>query len=326
MPLLPPDDTSLTRAAEQLNNGGLVAFPTETVYGLGGDATNPTAVAAIFEAKARPTFNPLIVHVKDLSAAEALGVFDATARTIARTFWPGPLSIVVPRQKNGAVCDLACAGGDTVALRVPAHPVAQALLEKADLPLAAPSANPSGRLSPTTAQHVAEGFPGSDILIVDGGPCPLGLESTVVACTADGAVRLLRNGAVSREDLARHVGNIDDATEPDGDTLPSPGMLARHYAPRIPLRLDAQTVEPDEALLAFGPNGPAGATMTLNLSTTGDLKEAAANLFAMLHELEQSGARRIAAMPVPEGGLGRAINDRLRRGAAASVCQTGDLA
>ena len=319
MPLLPPDDTGLTRAAERLNNGGLVAFPTETVYGLGGDATNPTAVAAIFEAKARPTFNPLIVHVKDLSAAEALGVFDDAARSVAETFWPGPLSIVVPRQVNGAVCDLACAGGETVALRVPAHPVAQALLERVGLPLAAPSANPSGRLSPTTAQHVADGFPELDILIVDGGPCPLGLESTVVACTGDARLRLLRNGAVSREELAESAGAVDDATEPDGDNVPSPGMLARHYAPRVPLRLDACTVEPDEALLAFGPIVPAGAATTRNLSATSDLKEAAANLFAMLHELEQSGARRIAAMPVPEDGLGRAINDRLRRGAAGSV-------
>ncbi|MEM7122604.1 MAG: L-threonylcarbamoyladenylate synthase [Pseudomonadota bacterium] len=326
MPLLPPDETGLARAADHLHDGGLVAFPTETVYGLGGDATSPTAVAAIFEAKARPTFNPLIVHVRDLAAAEVLGTFDAAARSVAESFWPGPLSIVVPRQVNGAVCDLACAGGETVALRVPAHPVAQSLLKKTGLPLAAPSANPSGRLSPTTAQHVAEGFPGSDIVIVNGGPCPIGLESTVVACTGDGSLRLLRNGAVSREELAERAGAVDDETEPQGDNLPSPGMLARHYAPRIPLRLHADTAEPDEALLAFGPDVPAGAATTRNLSATGDLKEAAANLFAMLHELEQSSARCIAVMSVPEDGLGRAINDRLRRGAAASVCPTDDLA
>ncbi len=325
MPILPPDETSLARAAEHLQGGGLVAFPTETVYGLGGDATNPKAVAAIFEAKARPTFNPLIVHVKDLAAAEDLGTFNAAARAVADAFWPGPLSVVVPR-RSGGVCDLACAGGETVALRVPAHPVAHALLEKAGLPLAAPSANPSGRLSPTTAQHVADGLPQTDLLIIDGGPCTLGLESTVVACTDDQTIRLLRNGAVSCEDLAARFGDIVDATQPDSDHVPSPGMLARHYAPRVPLRLDAHTVDADEALLAFGPNPLSGAVTTLNLSASGDLKEAAANLFAMLHALEHSGARRIAAMRVPNHGLGRAINDRLQRGAAGSVCRADDLA
>ena len=326
MPLLPPDEANLERAADQLRSGGLVAFPTETVYGLGGDATNPSAVAAIFEAKARPAFNPLIVHVKNLAAAEALGVFDGAARRIAEAFWPGPLSIVVSRQADGAVCDLACAGGQTVALRVPAHPVARALLSKADLPVAAPSANPSGHLSPTAAQHVADGFAVAEMLILDGGPCELGLESTVVACIEDRPVRLLRHGAVSREDLTAQVGPVEDATEPDGDNVPSPGMLARHYAPRVPLRLDVRAVEPHEALLAFGADVPSGAATTLNLSPSGDLTEAAANLFTMLRELEQSGVQCIAAMPIPDRGLGRAINDRLRRGAAGSVCRADDLA
>lgn len=319
MRIAPPDKDRLAEAAERLRGGGLVAFPTETVYGLGGDASNPGAVAAIFEVKARPAFNPLIVHVTDLDAAKAFGRFNEHANTLADEFWPGPLSIVVPRSPDGAVCDLACAGSPTIALRSPAHPVAQALLNETGLPLAAPSANPSGYLSPTTAQHVAEAFADKDMLILDGGPCPIGLESTVVDCSQDGSVHLLRSGGVTLGDLRNAVGEIEVTSHAADGQPRSPGMLARHYAPRLGLRLNADSVENDEALLAFGPVPPQGAMMTLNLSSSGDLLAAAANLFAMLHVLEQSGARRIAVMPIPESGLGRAINDRLRRGAAGTA-------
>lgn len=320
MRLVPADQGAMREAAAHLRSGGLVAFPTETVYGLGGDATNAQAVAAIFELKARPSFNPLIVHVAEAADAERHGVFDKRTRALARAFWPGPLSIVVQRSAACEICDLASAGLDTVALRVPAHPVAHALLRETGRPLAAPSANPSGALSPTTAEHVARAFADRDLLILDGGPCAIGVESTVVDCSGDGEAVLLRAGGIALDDLAGTIGAVEDGTAPDDGRPRSPGQLARHYAPRLPLRLDAHAVADDEALLAFGPTPLAGARTTLNLSSSGDLKEAAANLFAMLHELERSPAARIAVMPIPDKGLGRAINDRLRRGAQGSAC------
>jgi len=320
MRLLAADEAAIAEAAARLRSGKLVAFPTETVYGLGADATNARAVAQIFDWKARPSFNPLIVHVCDLADAERHGVFDDRARRPAHAFWPGPLSIVVQRREDCAVCDLASAGGKTIALRAPAHPVARTLLQKTGRPLAAPSANPSGQLSPTTAQHVAQAFGGRDLLILDGGPSAVGLESTVVDCSAAGTVVLLRAGGLPEDDLRRVIGDIEDGTVAMPGRPRSPGQLTRHYAPKLPLRLDARDVGQDEALLAFGPAPPAGARAVRNLSAGGDLTEAAANLFAMLHELEASGASRIAVMPIPETGLGRAINDRLRRGAEGSAC------
>jgi len=304
-------------AARLILQGRLVALPTETVYGLAGDAANDAAVAAIFAAKDRPQFNPLIVHVPGGAAADRLGILDARAVGLIRRFWPGPLTIVAPRRPRAPLSLLVSAGLDTVALRAPAHPVAQALLRFCGRPLAAPSANRSGRVSPTTAAHVAESLGGAVDLILDAGPCRIGLESTVVDLTGP-AARLLRPGAITLEELEAELGSVEIPAEVGGaDARPAaPGQLPSHYAPRLPLRLEATSVAADEALLAFGPTPPAGALVTLNLSPRGDLTEAAAHLFAHLHALDRSGARAIAAMPVPEHGLGRAINDRLRRAAA----------
>jgi L-threonylcarbamoyladenylate synthase len=304
---------ALAEAARLIAAGKLVAIPTETVYGLAADAGNDGAVAAIFAAKERPQFNPLIVHVPGAAAADRLGrLSEAAARLIAR-FWPGPLTIVVPRRPRARLSLLVSAGLETVALRSPAHPVAQALLRLSGRPLAAPSANRSGRISPTSAEHVAESVGGSVDLILDAGPCAVGIESTVVDLCRE-RPRLLRPGAVTLEQLRAELGEIEiggDEARPS-----SPGQRASHYAPERPLRLDATEVGPDEALLAFGPAPLEGALVTRNLSPSGDLIEAAAHLFAYLRELDRSGARAIAAMPVPEEGLGRAINDRLRRAAA----------
>jgi L-threonylcarbamoyladenylate synthase len=306
---------TITRAAALLRAGSLVAFPTETVYGLGGDATNGRAVAAIFAAKGRPRFNPLIVHVRGLIAAEAIAHFDARARDVARRFWPGPLTLVLPRRETSGVALLACAGLDTVALRVPAHPVAQALLREAGRPLAAPSANRSGRVSPTEAAHVAAELGGRVALILDGGACAVGLESTVLDLSG-ATPALLRPGGTTLEAIAALLGPI--SAEADDPNAPrAPGQLASHYAPRLPLRMAATEARPGEALLAFGPHVPPGFAAMLNLSPRGDLSEAAANLFAMLRRLDRPEFSGIAAMPVPEAGLGRAINDRLRRAAAA---------
>jgi L-threonylcarbamoyladenylate synthase len=303
---------AIARAAALLRAGRLVAFPTETVYGLGGDATNDHAVAAIFAAKARPRFNPLIVHVRDLAEAEALAVFNMSARRAAAWFWPGPLTLVLPRQSSAGLSLLASAGLDTVAVRVPAHPVAQALLRQADRPIAAPSANRSGRVSPTEAAHVAEDLGNDVALILDDGPTPVGLESTVLDLSGE-APALLRPGAITFEALTELLGPIGCS----GSTLPrSPGMLASHYAPRLPVRLGATEARPGEALLAFRPDAPPGFAEVLWLSRSGDLAEAAANLFAMLRRLDRPSFTGIAVMPIPEHGLGRAINDRLRRAAA----------
>jgi L-threonylcarbamoyladenylate synthase len=311
------DPAAIAEAARILRNGGLVAFPTETVYGLGADARDDAAVARIFAAKDRPRFNPLIVHVRDAAAAAALVAFDARARDVAAAFWPGPLSLVLPRRAEGGLSLLVSAGLDTVAVRVPAHPVAHGLLVAFDGPVAAPSANASGEVSPTTAAHVAASLDGRPDLIIDGGPCAVGLESTVLDLTG-ARPALLRHGAVTREQLAAALGDVEDATRPPEGAAPrSPGQLARHYAPSVPVRLDARDAAPDEALIAFGGDVPAGAAETRNLSPSGDLVEAAANLFAALRALDCAPHRAIAVVPIPDEGLGRAINDRLRRAAEA---------
>ncbi|HEY5598019.1 MAG TPA: L-threonylcarbamoyladenylate synthase, partial [Kiloniellales bacterium] len=311
--VLRPNAAAYKEAAAILRAGGLVAFPTETVYGLGADATNDAAVAAIFEAKGRPRFNPLIVHVRDAAAAAREAVFDARAETLAKAFWPGPLSLVLRRAAESRISLLCSAGLETLAVRVPNHPVGQALLRAAGCPIAAPSANPAGAISPTRAEHVAESLGERVDLILDGGPCPIGVESTVLDISGETPV-LLRPGGVTVEALREVIGLIAsaDAQSPRA----SPGMLASHYAPRLPLRLNADSVRADEALLAFGPKPLTGAAVTENLSRRGDTKEAAAKLFAALRRLDRPDLAGIAAMPIPEDGLGAAINDRLRRAAA----------
>lgn len=313
MPLtetLDATDAGLTRAAELLAMGGLVAFPTETVYGLGGDARDDRAVAQIFEAKGRPRFNPLIVHLPDLAAAEAVAHFDDRARTVAAAFWPGPLTLVLPLRDGAGISPLVTAGLETVALRVPAHPVARALLRAFGGPLAAPSANPSGRVSPTRAAHVLAGLSGRIAGVVDGGPCAVGVESTILGL--DGAPVLLRPGGVPVEALEAALG-VAIPTGGHGERPNAPGQLASHYAPGAAVRLDARAAETGEILVGFGP-----VRGDLTLSATGDLVEAAANLFHILREADLLAGPegRIAFAPVPEQGLGRAINDRLRRAAA----------
>ena len=309
----PATADTIARAAEILRRGGLVAFPTETVYGLGADATSDEAVARIFEAKNRPTFNPLIVHVPGIAEAERLVRFTPLAEKLAAAFWPGPLSLVLERKEGCPVSLLVSAGLDTIAIRVPAQATARALLEAAQIPVAAPSANASGEVSPTLARHVEESLGNAVELIVDDGPCTVGVESTVADCTGDVPV-ILRPGGVTAEEIEAVAGRVRISTgSPDAPA--SPGMLESHYAPAAHLRLEATTVSPDEALLAFGPAPLGGAKAVRNLSASGDLREAAANLFAMLRELDAL-ADAIAVMPVPETGLGRAVNDRLRRAAA----------
>lgn len=304
---------TIARAGELLRAGRLVAFPTETVYGLGADATSDVAVARIFEAKNRPTFNPLIVHVTGIAAAEALVSFDDAARSLAAAFWPGPLSLVLARRPDCPVSLLASAGLDTVAIRVPAQATAQAILDAAGIPVAAPSANAAGRLSPTRAGHVAESLGDAVELIVDDGPCTIGIESTVIACGA-GQPTILRPGGLPAEEIEAVVGPVGVA---GGATKApaSPGMLASHYAPNAAMRLGATSVRDGETLLSFGSHDISGAAAERNLSPSGDLREAAANLFALLRELDALG-NAIAVMPVPDTGLGRAINDRLARAAA----------
>jgi L-threonylcarbamoyladenylate synthase len=305
--LLKPDETGLAAAAALLRQGELVAFPTETVYGLGGDARSDRAVARIFEAKGRPRFNPLIVHVSDVAAAREFGVFDVRAEQLAAAFWPGPLTMVLPLRAAG-LSDLVTADLPSVALRVPAHPAAQALLQAFGGPLAAPSANPSGRVSPTRASHVMEGLAGRIAAVLDGGPCDVGVESTIVGLV--GAASLLRPGGVALEALEAVMGPLVVGVDTAKPT--APGQLASHYAPLAAVRLDALTVGPDEIGLGFG-----AGRFELNLSPGADLVEAAANLFHMLREADRLAAGRgIAVAPVPEVGLGRAINDRLQRAAA----------
>jgi L-threonylcarbamoyladenylate synthase len=313
--LLAADRAAIRAAARTLGAGGLVAFPTETVYGLGADATNGEAVARLYAAKGRPQFNPLIAHVADAKAARRLARFDADAELLAGVFWPGPLTLVLPKAPGCPVCELATAGLDSVAVRVPDHPVALDILRALGKPVVAPSANRSGHVSPTTAQHVLADLEGRIDLIVDGGPASVGVESTIVSCL--GVPALLRPGGVPREIIERALGHpLADAVSGADDAPLAPGMLASHYAPQAPLRLNATTVNAGEALLAFGAAVPKGATKALNLSASGDLVEAAANLFSHLRALDASGARGIAVMPVPNEDLGEAINDRLARAAA----------
>lgn len=303
------DPSARADAAKILRAGGLVAFATETVYGLGADATDETAVARIFAAKGRPRFNPLISHVPDVETAFALGQATAAARTVAEAFWPGPLTLVLRRTEDCPIAWLTSAGLDTVAIRVPGSADARALLAEAGRPVAAPSANRSGRVSPTIAAHVAaEGFEGLD-LILDGGACAVGLESTVLDVSGD-RPRLLRPGSVTREQIEALVGPIELAGH--GDAITAPGMLASHYAPAAPVRLNATTLQDGEVGLDFA--GQLGAAT--DLSASGDPVEAAANLFALLRALDRPGIAAIAVAPVPEAGLGAAINDRLRRAAA----------
>ncbi len=304
---------TIEAAAACLAAGGLVAFPTETVYGLGADARHGEAIARLYAAKGRPRFNPLIAHVADAAAARRLGRFDAAAEKLAAAFWPGPLTLVLPKQSDGGVADLALAGLDSVAVRVPAHPVARALLAAFKGPVVAPSANRSGHVSPTSATHVLTDLRGRIDMVIDAGPCAVGVESTIIGLI--GEPTLLRPGGLPREQIERVLGQ-PLALAPAADDAPlAPGMLSSHYAPKTRLRLNADEPHVGEALLAFGPTPPA-ASITLNLSPRGDLIEAAANLFSHLRALDASGAGGIAVMKVPNEGLGEAINDRLQRAAA----------
>jgi L-threonylcarbamoyladenylate synthase len=318
--LVPAEFLAIADAAACLRNGGLVAFPTETVYGLGADATNGAAVARLYAAKGRPSFNPLIAHVFDLAAAKRLAIFDAAAEKLAAAFWPGPLTLVLKKRADCPVAELATAGLDSIAVRVPHHPVALGILNRLGRPVVAPSANRSGHVSPTAASHVLDDLFGSIDMIVDGGPTPVGVESSIVGCV-DGPV-LLRPGGLPRSQIERVLGAplqdlVDKAFDPDAP--PAPGMLESHYAPRARLRLDADRIQPGEALLAFGtrlPPGTQDAALVLNLSPGSDLVEAAANLFSDLRTLDRADVGTIAVMPIPQDGLGEAINDRLARAAA----------
>jgi L-threonylcarbamoyladenylate synthase len=315
--ILAPDDAGIARAAGLLGEGRLVAFPTETVYGLGADARNGLAVTRIFAAKDRPRFNPLIVHVTDLAAAQRLVDLPAAACRLAAEFWPGPLTLVAPMRADAGIAALVTAGLATLALRVPAHPLARALLAAFGAPVAAPSANPSGQVSPTTAAHVVEALGGRIAAVLDGGACPVGLESTIIGFGGENPV-LLRPGGLAVEAVEAALGR---PLGPDpGEAITAPGQLARHYAPGARLRLNADHPKPGEAWLGFGPAPDSGGItgQALNLSPGGNLAEAAANLFAHLHALDAMlpGGGAIAVAPVPQHGLGRAINDRLARAAA----------
>lgn len=312
--LAPATPENIALAAACLRAGGLVAMPTETVYGLAALATSDTAAASIYAAKGRPSFNPLIAHFEDVEAAAREARLDRWARKLADAFWPGPLTIVAPVAQSCRVSLLARAGLDTLALRVPGHQVARALIAAAGAPLAAPSANRSGRVSPTTAEHVRADLDGLIALVLDAGPCGWGVESTVVACLDDGP-RLLRPGAVSREELEAALGAAIAAAEPDRAPV-APGALASHYAPRALMQLNATAPSPGSAALDFGAQFDATAGPCLDLSPRGDLKEAAANLFAHLRALDATGAPVICVAPIPEHALGAALNDRLRRAAA----------
>ena len=297
--VLPFSDDAIAEAARLVLAGEPVAMPTETVYGLAADATNAEAVARIYEAKGRPSFNPLIVHVPDFAAAERIGEFSNEARALAEAHWPGPLTLVVPLRADAGIASIVTAGLPTIAIRVPQHPAMQNLLRQAGRPLAAPSANASGSISPTRAQHVVKSLRGRIPLVVDAGPTERGLESTIVAATNE-MLRLLRPGPIQVE-----------APPASGDKIEAPGQLQSHYAPSKPLRLNASTAEHDEFLIGFG-----AVTADANLSASADLVEAAARLFDLLHEADASSKRAIAVVPIPDEGLGAAINDRLRRAAA----------
>ena len=315
--ILPAGEAAVTAAARILAEGGLVAFPTETVYGLGADAANPAAIARLYQAKGRPAFNPLIAHVGDIAAARQIARFDDPAMALAEAFWPGPLTLVLPKTPDCTVADLATAGLDTVAIRIPAHPVAREILREFGGAVVAPSANLSGHVSPTTAPHVQTDLAGRIDLIVDGGAVEVGVESTIVGCFDE--PMLLRPGGVPREALEAALGRKLLGAARETGAPRAPGMLASHYAPRAKVRLDIDRVVPGDAVLLFGafePPGLAAAQAVLNLSQSGDLTEAAAHLFGHLRTLDASGAESIAVAPIPEHGLGEAINDRLRRAAA----------
>jgi L-threonylcarbamoyladenylate synthase len=299
--------STVSEAVEALRRGGLVLMPTETVYGLAADAANPAAITSIFEAKGRPRFNPLIAHVTGVGAAERFADFDQRARRLAEAFWPGPLTLVVPITAEAAVCDLARAGLDTVAVRAPDHPQAQVLLQAFGGPVCAPSANRSGRPSPTTLQDAKDETGAAAQAWLDGGPCHVGLESTVVA-VLDGAPRLLRPGGLTREAIEAVIGPLAEA---DDDARRSPGRLVRHYAPEAPIRLNASAAAPGEAFLRFGD----GVDDPLSLSPSGDVREAAQRLFSALRAADRLHPMGIAVAAVPETGLGEAVNDRLRRAA-----------
>lgn len=307
------DDSGIAEAVARWRAGEVVAFPTETVYGLGADARSVAGVAAIFTAKGRPAVNPLIVHVSDLNEAARYVHLDERARLLAARFWPGPLTLVLPRRADAGLADAVTAGLSTLAVRSPAHPVAQRLLAAFAGPIAAPSANLSGTLSPTRGRHVAQSLDGRIPLVLDGGPSEVGLESTIVELTGAHAV-LLRRGVVTRAQLTAVVGDLV-LSEGDSDLPSAPGQLLRHYAPRHPLRLGALTCAPDEAWLGFGPGTPPPCAASLNLSASGDLAEAASRLFSALRELDDEDVVGIAVAPVPEVGVGAAICDRLRRAA-----------
>jgi L-threonylcarbamoyladenylate synthase len=301
----------IARACEALGAGALVGLPTETVYGLAADATNPLAVASIFEAKGRPRFNPLISHLASLEAAKSQGIFSPLAKRLAQAFWPGPLTLVVPRRDDASVCDLACAGLSTIALRVPDHPVSLALLTAFGRPLAAPSANLSGRPSPTTADHVREELGDKVALVLDGGPCAVGLESAVIAVNGDHAT-LLRQGGLTRAQIEAISGPLLLPQKADFSAPASPGMVLRHYAPKAPVVLGRMQADDGTVFIGFGEiGGDAG----FNLSPTGDLAQAAANLFGFLRAADASNPSAIYVAPIPDYGLGEAINDRLRRAA-----------
>ncbi len=306
---------NLLLAAKFLTQGKLVSFPTETVYGLGADATNDAAVASIFEAKQRPSFNPLIIHLSSLEEAEKYVDFDIVSRKLAEAFWPGPFTLVLKKKPDCGLSMLVSAGLDTVAIRVPAHPVAQKLLQEFPYPIAAPSANISGKLSPTRPEHVADAFGGEVTMILEGSSCRDGIESTI-AHVSGSEIRLLRPGSVTKKEIEDLTG-LRVAYFKDAQNPTAPGQLNSHYAPNTPIRLNAATIHSGESLLAFGSIYPKDAKVLLNLSPKGILREAAANLFSMLHELDQIECEAIAVSPIPDRGLGIAINDRLTRAAAA---------
>lgn len=313
--MAPAGPEQIASAAQVLRDGGLVAFPTETVYGLGADATSNEAVAGIYAAKGRPSFNPLIAHVPDLASAQIHGCFNEDAIALARAFWPGPLTLVVPAQPDCKVSLLARAGLDTLALRAPDHPVAQALLRAAAIPVAAPSANRSGCVSPTTAAHVLADLGDRIDMVIDGGACAVGVESTIIACIDDN-VRLLRPGGVSRAAIEAVLGRALSRVDAADHAPLSPGLLASHYAPRARVRLNATHVSGGEAALDFGGRLADHAGLRLDLSPGGDLREAAAHVFAYLRQLDAQNVAAIAVAPIPMAGLGEAINDRLNRAAA----------
>ena len=306
----PASPDVIEKAGRLLAAGRLVAFPTETVYGLGADATSEAAIAALYRAKGRPAKNPVIIHVADLAAARRLGRFDERAERLAARFWPGPLTLVLPRTADCPVVPAASAGLSSVALRMPDHPIARAIIAASGRPIAAPSANLSGRVSPTDAAATLAELGDAVDLVIDGGRTPVGIESTVVALLD--RPRMLRPGYVTREAIEAEIGPLD--APPEGDALHGPGMLASHYAPRLPVRTDAASARTDEAFVAFGPKAPVDAAA--NLSPTGDPIEAAASLYATLRALDRPPFRAIAVAPIPDVGIGAAINDRLRRAAA----------